>query len=654
MNTPKPTYMLLLLRRFLVGVLLLLSSTTAFAQTMTCNPNTGAFTISQTIGCDSTITVSNTIQGARSIGYYFDFDGDFTNRSSYVQANDDGVATYTYKGFKTYKIVQIGTVDGEGFAYCSDIRIIDTSAPIAKVQSCVSQDISVEFIDFEVNTQYDKLGINWGDNTPIEYILKGQELTRKHTYARQGAYAISVFGEYNGNNCSRGRILELGTYEVGAALAIQDIMIQKVEFSNDNLLVTVTNLAQLTASLQTQTTNGSTFENTESKTTAPGKQSLTLQNANAIRNVRLKLEDYCSNIYLRNALSVVHLTVTNQGEQNVLAWSQNAYPDQFLRYEVYKNGRLVTTINTIDRLEYIDQSIVCGEENTYQVIAYQLNETEVSSHSREIAVSGTATDATIPTDLFVSVQDATTIALETGFTDSSLPTTFSFLLDKQASNSTSEEILLENATTWTDLAVTTATTQYCYSAAFINSCEHQSLSTPTVCSIHLTSNGMELSWSTQAPSLLEPISWELEKTLNNQLVVLPMTNLTSYSIASDLDLDGRPQYRIVATDATGRKSYSNSLIYESAPTLYVPTAFSPNNDQHNDLFLPIGQVYNDFKMTIYNRWGKPIYATYNAEQGWDGTVNGALAPAGNYSYDIQVMKEGKSIFRKTGTFLLIR
>ncbi|MFH1321906.1 MAG: PKD domain-containing protein [Bacteroidota bacterium] len=60
--------------------------------------------------------------------------------------------------------------------------------------------------------------------------------------------------------------------------------------------------------------------------------------------------------------------------------------------------------------------------------------------------------------------------------------------------------------------------------------------------------------------------------------------------------------------------------------LFVPSAFSPNDDSKNEVFFPkgIGVYGEEFKMYIYDRWGDLIYETegrFGEDIGWDGKAN---------------------------------
>ena len=54
--------------------------------------------------------------------------------------------------------------------------------------------------------------------------------------------------------------------------------------------------------------------------------------------------------------------------------------------------------------------------------------------------------------------------------------------------------------------------------------------------------------------------------------------------------------------------------------LYVPNAFSPNNDGLNDAFRPLGQAFGaqDYLFQVFNRWGEVVFSSTNPDEGWLG------------------------------------
>ena len=72
--------------------------------------------------------------------------------------------------------------------------------------------------------------------------------------------------------------------------------------------------------------------------------------------------------------------------------------------------------------------------------------------------------------------------------------------------------------------------------------------------------------------------------------------------------------------------------------LYVPNAFTPNNDGLNDAFEIIGRQIESFELVIYNRWGDVVYSTTSLEDSWMGNINGGdyFAPDGMYHWVMKV------------------
>jgi gliding motility-associated-like protein len=86
--------------------------------------------------------------------------------------------------------------------------------------------------------------------------------------------------------------------------------------------------------------------------------------------------------------------------------------------------------------------------------------------------------------------------------------------------------------------------------------------------------------------------------------------------------------------------------------LYIPSAFSPNNDNLNDIFEPIGSYYTDYFMQIFDAFGELIYEGTN--NGWDGTYNGQLSALGNYTYKITVTTASGRKKAVDGNVILVR
>jgi gliding motility-associated-like protein len=56
-------------------------------------------------------------------------------------------------------------------------------------------------------------------------------------------------------------------------------------------------------------------------------------------------------------------------------------------------------------------------------------------------------------------------------------------------------------------------------------------------------------------------------------------------------------------------------------SIYVPNAFTPDNNGVNEIFTPVLRGFDeqDYTMLIFNRWGEIVFESNNMEVGWDGS-----------------------------------
>lgn len=98
------------------------------------------------------------------------------------------------------------------------------------------------------------------------------------------------------------------------------------------------------------------------------------------------------------------------------------------------------------------------------------------------------------------------------------------------------------------------------------------------------------------------------------------------------------------------------------PTTFVPNAFTPNFDGHNDELFPFFSAdfpITNYEFMIFDRWGNIFYRSenYDGFTGWDGTANGKTAPNGVYvwalKFDLMTPNESKH-YQLSGDVLLVR
>jgi gliding motility-associated-like protein len=89
----------------------------------------------------------------------------------------------------------------------------------------------------------------------------------------------------------------------------------------------------------------------------------------------------------------------------------------------------------------------------------------------------------------------------------------------------------------------------------------------------------------------------------------------------------------------------------------IPSAFTPNNDQENDVWelVNLDLYYPNNKVKIFNRWGNVLFESKQgkySENPWDGTYQNKSLPVGSYFYVID-LSEDDSIEPLNGSVSII-
>ena len=151
---------------------------------------------------------------------------------------------------------------------------------------------------------------------------------------------------------------------------------------------------------------------------------------------------------------------------------------------------------------------------------------------------------------------------------------------------------------------------------------------------------------------------QLQVTGGQSYLWQPPLFLNSNQIANPIaTLNNDITYYITGTTAAGCTGYDTlSIKVYQGPMVYVPTAFTPNNDGKNDRLKPVCIGITELKnFTLFNRWGQKIYETATCgSTGWDGRINGELQPAGTYVYQWQAVGYNGKVLSGKGVVVLVR
>jgi gliding motility-associated-like protein len=115
-------------------------------------------------------------------------------------------------------------------------------------------------------------------------------------------------------------------------------------------------------------------------------------------------------------------------------------------------------------------------------------------------------------------------------------------------------------------------------------------------------------------------------------------------------------YSVTVGDNNGCVASDTINITVDCSDLFFPTAFTPNNDSKNELFGPLGNLaaVSKYTLSIYNRWGQPVFYSNDPFQKWDGRLMGKLNDTNLFVWYAEYVLPGMGKQLRKGTILLIK
>jgi gliding motility-associated-like protein len=132
-----------------------------------------------------------------------------------------------------------------------------------------------------------------------------------------------------------------------------------------------------------------------------------------------------------------------------------------------------------------------------------------------------------------------------------------------------------------------------------------------------------------------------ESLLDAQNNTNPITNAINYIATTT------PKQIFVRIKNTNCESFSSFLLITKNCSSTIPNGVTPNGDGQNDTFFINRDLYPNFELAIYNRWGFLVWKGDNTQNDWDGSSNrgivlfGNQLPDGTYFYILKPINNTK-------------
>ncbi|MFM7155328.1 MAG: gliding motility-associated C-terminal domain-containing protein, partial [Bacteroidota bacterium] len=117
-------------------------------------------------------------------------------------------------------------------------------------------------------------------------------------------------------------------------------------------------------------------------------------------------------------------------------------------------------------------------------------------------------------------------------------------------------------------------------------------------------------------------------------------------------------YTVTGFDSDGCSDSASVTVTVKKPCpFYIPNIFAPDSETGSDntVFRIYGTDISPerYLLRVYTRWGELVFESQDASAHWDGLFSGRPAPAGVYTYQLE-MNTCDGTVQKSGDITLIR
>jgi gliding motility-associated-like protein len=203
---------------------------------------------------------------------------------------------------------------------------------------------------------------------------------------------------------------------------------------------------------------------------------------------------------------------------------------------------------------------------------------------------------------------------------------------------------------FSDEEVEVTAESYYYQVEVIDSCGNPSIIANTSRTVFLQAEALpdlsnRLTWNAYDSWSGRTLGYRIYRRLDqSSLDMLDEVDSLTFTYTDDVsDLTGsisRITYLVEAFEGSTNVydfqeiSYSNEVLSEQEPKVYLPNAFTPRGITPNNELKPVVVFIGSdgYEFIVYNRWGQMVFSTTDPDEGWDGTYRGEYVQQDIYVY----------------------
>jgi gliding motility-associated-like protein len=139
----------------------------------------------------------------------------------------------------------------------------------------------------------------------------------------------------------------------------------------------------------------------------------------------------------------------------------------------------------------------------------------------------------------------------------------------------------------------------------------------------------------------DSFNWTPVTDLNDPFILQPAATPTADA-----------QFVLTAISTNDCGISTDTVMVKLYRDIYIPNAFSPNNDGLNDTWnIPALEAYPGFELLVFNRYGEVVFENRGTVRPWDGRYKSTDLPMGAYVYIIRL---DDTIGTIKGTVMIVR
>lgn len=559
--------------------------------------------------------------------------------------------SHTFDDPGTYNIAQILGQDANKFDTLT-IEVLEEITPDFSINQCSGNGISVT----PSGGSYDSYRVFFSA-TDIVDVVAGNS-TEVNIYTAPGDQQIRVLGLFDGaeENCGEMSRTITAVNQLGGA-TITDLSVTTVGDVDGAMLLRFSLGVGIVYNLEIATDDDPNFEFLQSVSNSSNLTLSGLDTQNSSFCFRLSVTDACTNeTFLSDVACSSNIVVEAMNSFHEVQLKRPAVFDGAI--DIIKDGSLFATVSDPLQLVLIDSLVTCGTENCYVL---NIDQGAFSFATTQVCATGISITSPPPINDITATVDGSNVILIWAIAENGVADTV--VIRRARGRQSLSEISRSTVTEFVDPSPGVDRSTIAYDIFYTDLCGNQSSTSNAAQTIYLeaqntTGNVYNLNWNEYTGWFSGVANYFLQR-------LDPSGNLSSEEkILSGFDdqvvltnLDTEPvtfRVRAESLDLTPLESFSNALTFEFVPAIFIPGAFSPNDDGLNDVLEVEGTFVSSLKFVIYNRWGELLFFSEDRNRGWDGTIDQKNAPSGTYVYSLDFTDEQGKKFSKRGTFVLIR